>query len=145
MRISDWSSDVCSSDLQFLAEVIKQVEADLKTARLTARVTGRPKHYYSIYQKMIVGGREFSDIYDLVGIRILVEEDRECYSALGIVHSRWNPVLGRFQDYIAMPQFNLYQSMHTTVLGPQGKPVELQNRTFAMPRRTEYGVAAPRQ
>src|SRR3546814_15949165 len=80
MRISDWSSDVCSSDLQFLAEVIKQVEADLKTARLTARVTGRPKHYYSIYQKMIVGGREFSDIYDLVGIRILVEEDRECYS-----------------------------------------------------------------
>src|SRR3546814_3336420 len=118
MRISDWSSDVCSSDLQFLAEVIKQVEADLKTARLTARVTGRPKHYYSIYQKMIVGGREFSDIYDLVGIRILVEEDRECYSALGIVHSRWNPVLGRFKDYIAMPKFNMYQRSeeHTSEL-----------------------------
>nr|WP_179503694.1 bifunctional (p)ppGpp synthetase/guanosine-3',5'-bis(diphosphate) 3'-pyrophosphohydrolase [Nocardioides daedukensis] len=127
---------------QFLAEVIKQVEADLKTSRLTARVTGRPKHYYSIYQKMIVGGREFSDIYDLVGIRILVEEDRECYSALGIVHSRWNPVLGRFKDYIAMPKFNMYQSLHTTVIGPQGKPVEMQIRTFAMHRRAEYGVAA---
>ncbi|MDT0201461.1 bifunctional (p)ppGpp synthetase/guanosine-3',5'-bis(diphosphate) 3'-pyrophosphohydrolase [Nocardioides sp. AE5] len=127
---------------QFLAEVIEQVTADLKEAKISARVTGRPKHYYSIYQKMIVGGREFSDIYDLVGIRILVEEDRECYSALGVVHSRWNPVLGRFKDYVAMPKFNMYQSLHTTVIGPQGKPVEMQIRTFAMHRRAEYGVAA---
>jgi guanosine-3',5'-bis(diphosphate) 3'-pyrophosphohydrolase len=127
---------------QFLAEVIEKVEADLRDAKIKAKVTGRPKHYYSIYQKMIVGGREFSDIYDLVGIRILVEDDRDCYSVLGVLHSRWNPVLGRFKDYVAMPKFNMYQSLHTTVIGPQGKPVELQIRTFAMHRRAEYGVAA---
>ncbi len=127
---------------QFLAEVIAQVEADLREAKVKASVTGRPKHYYSIYQKMIVGGREFSDIYDLVGIRVLVENDRDCYTVLGVLHSRWNPVLGRFKDYVAMPKFNMYQSLHTTVIGPQGKPVELQIRTFAMHRRAEYGVAA---
>ena len=127
---------------QFLAEVITAVEADLREAKIKATVTGRPKHYYSIYQKMIVGGREFSDIYDLVGIRILVADDRDCYSVLGVLHSRWNPVLGRFKDYVAMPKFNMYQSLHTTVIGPQGKPVEMQIRTFAMHRRAEYGVAA---
>jgi len=127
---------------KFLAEVISQVERDLRDAKIKATVTGRPKHYYSIYQKMIVGGKEFSDIHDLVGIRILVAEDRDCYSVLGILHSRWNPVLGRFKDYVAMPKFNLYQSLHTTVIGPQGKPVEMQIRTFAMHRRAEYGVAA---
>ena len=127
---------------QFLAKVIEQVENDLKEARIKALVTGRPKHYYSIYQKMIVRGREFSDIYDLVGIRILVETDRDCYAALGVLHSRWNPVPGRFKDYVAMPKFNMYQSLHTTVIGLEGKPVELQIRTFAMHRRAEYGVAA---
>jgi GTP pyrophosphokinase len=127
---------------QFLAEVVAEIEHDLKAARINAKVTGRPKHYYSIYQKMIVGGRDFSDIYDLVGIRILVDEDRDCYSALGVIHSRWNPVLGRFKDYLAMPKFNMYQSLHTTVIGPQGKPVEVQIRTFAQHRRAEYGVAA---
>jgi len=127
---------------KFLAEVIAQVEQDLKDAKLKATVTGRPKHYYSIYQKMIVGGRDFSDIYDLVGIRILVEDDRDCYTVLGALHARWNPVLGRFKDYVAMPKFNMYQSLHTTVIGPQGKPVELQIRTYAMHRRAEYGVAA---
>ncbi|PWN03050.1 GTP pyrophosphokinase [Nocardioides silvaticus] len=127
---------------QFLAEVITQVEKDLREAKIKATVTGRPKHYYSIYQKMIVGGRDFSDIYDLVGIRILVEEDRDCYAVLGVLHSRWNPVLGRFKDYVAMPKFNMYQSLHTSVIGPQGKPVEMQIRTFAMHRRAEYGVAA---
>ncbi|HWJ82678.1 MAG TPA: bifunctional (p)ppGpp synthetase/guanosine-3',5'-bis(diphosphate) 3'-pyrophosphohydrolase [Nocardioides sp.] len=127
---------------QFLAEVITQVEKDLREAKIKATVTGRPKHYYSIYQKMIVGGRDFSDIYDLVGIRILVEEDRDCYGVLGVLHSRWNPVLGRFKDYVAMPKFNMYQSLHTTVIGPQGKPVEMQIRTFGMHRRAEYGVAA---
>lgn len=127
---------------QFLAEVISQVERDLREAKIKATVTGRPKHYYSIYQKMIVGGRDFSDIYDLVGIRILVEEDRDCYAVLGVLHSRWNPVLGRFKDYVAMPKFNMYQSLHTTVIGPQGKPVEMQIRTFGMHRRAEYGVAA---
>jgi len=127
---------------QFLRQVIEQVEGDLKDARIKARVGGRPKHYYSIYQKMIHGGREFTDIYDLVGIRILVDTDRECYGVLGVLHNRWNPIPGRFKDYVAMPKFNLYQSLHTTVIGPQGKPVEMQIRTFAMHRRAEYGVAA---
>ncbi|HEX5560868.1 MAG TPA: bifunctional (p)ppGpp synthetase/guanosine-3',5'-bis(diphosphate) 3'-pyrophosphohydrolase [Nocardioidaceae bacterium] len=127
---------------QFLAQVIAQVEADLREARIKAVVTGRPKHYYSIYQKMIVRGRELSDIYDLVGIRILVEWDRDCYAALGVLHSRWNPVPGRFKDFVAMPKFNMYQSLHTTVIGLHGKPVELQIRTFSMHRRAEYGVAA---
>jgi GTP diphosphokinase / guanosine-3',5'-bis(diphosphate) 3'-diphosphatase len=127
---------------QSLTQVIAQVEKDLRDARIKALVTGRPKHYYSIYQKMIVRGRDFSDIYDLVGIRILVESDRDCYAALGVLHSRWNPVAGRFKDFIAMPKFNMYQSLHTTVIGMQGKPVELQIRTFAMHRRAEYGVAA---
>ncbi|HXH78475.1 bifunctional (p)ppGpp synthetase/guanosine-3',5'-bis(diphosphate) 3'-pyrophosphohydrolase [Nocardioides sp.] len=135
-------ADRAPSRDQFLAEVIAGVEADLREAKIKAKVTGRPKHYYSIYQKMIVGGREFSDIYDLVGIRVLVEEDRDCYAVLGVLHSRWNPVLGRFKDYVAMPKFNMYQSLHTTVIGPQGKPVELQIRTFSMHRRAEYGVAA---
>src|SRR5215218_5585591 len=135
-------ADRAPSRDQFMAEVIQQVEGDLKDAKVKATVTGRPKHYYSIYQKMILGGREFTDIYDLVGIRVLVEEDRDCYSVLGVLHSRWNPVLGRFKDYVAMPKFNMYQSLHTTVMGPQGKPVELQIRTFSMHRRAEYGVAA---
>src|SRR6187551_2237179 len=127
---------------RFLAEVIEQVEQDLREAKVKATVTGRPKHYYSIYQKMILGGRGFSDIYDLVGIRVLVDDDRDCYSVLGVLHSRWNPILGRFKDYVAMPKFNMYQSLHTTVIGPQGKPVEIQIRTRAMHRRAEYGVAA---
>ena len=135
-------ADRAPSRDQFLAEVVEQVEGDLKDAKVKATVTGRPKHYYSIYQKMILGGREFTDIYDLVGLRVLVEEDRDCYSVLGVLHSRWNPVLGRFKDYVAMPKFNMYQSLHTTVIGPQGKPVEIQIRTRAMHRRAEYGVAA---
>ncbi|GAA0625783.1 GTP pyrophosphokinase [Sporichthya brevicatena] len=135
-------ADRAPSRDDYLAVVIDQVDADLKAARIKARVTGRPKHYYSIYQKMIVRGRDFADIYDLVGIRILVESVRDCYATLGAVHARWNPVPGRFKDYIAMPKFNMYQSLHTTVIGPEGKPVELQIRTHAMHRRAEYGVAA---
>ncbi|MBB5977602.1 GTP pyrophosphokinase [Kribbella solani] len=127
---------------EYLATVIDQVHEDLRSAKVKATVTGRPKHYYSIYQKMIVRGREFGDIYDLVGIRVLVESVRDCYAALGIMHARWNPVPGRFKDYIAMPKFNMYQSLHTTVIGPQGKPVELQIRSFSMHRRAEYGIAA---
>jgi len=126
----------------YLASVIEQVEQDIREAKLKATVTGRPKHYYSIYQKMIVRGRDFTDIYDLVGIRVLVESVRDCYAVLGVVHARWNPVPGRFKDFIAMPKFNMYQSLHTTVIGPGGKPVEKQIRTFAMHRRAEYGIAA---
>jgi GTP diphosphokinase / guanosine-3',5'-bis(diphosphate) 3'-diphosphatase len=127
---------------EFLAKVTAQVQEDLRSAKIKATVTGRPKHYYSIYQKMIVRGREFSDIYDLVGIRVLVESVRDCYAALGVMHARWNPVAGRFKDFVAMPKFNMYQSLHTTVIGPQGKPVELQIRTYGMHRRAEYGIAA---
>jgi GTP diphosphokinase / guanosine-3',5'-bis(diphosphate) 3'-diphosphatase len=127
---------------EFLAQVTDMVQGDLHSARIKATVTGRPKHYYSVYQKMIVRGRDFADIYDLVGIRVLVESVRDCYAALGTIHARWNPVPGRFKDYIAMPKFNMYQSLHTTVIGPEGKPVELQIRTHSMHRRAEYGVAA---
>src|SRR3954451_21746575 len=127
---------------EFLATVIEQVHADLKAAKIKATVTGRPKHYYSIYQKMVVRGRDFQDIYNLVGLRVLVEDNRDCYAALGVLHVRWNPLPGRFKDYIAMPKFNMYQSLHTTVLGPEGKPVELQIRTEEMHRRAEFGVAA---
>ncbi len=127
---------------QYLSRVIDQVLSDLRAAKIKAAVTGRPKHYYSIYQKMVVRGRDFQEIYDLVGLRILVESNRDCYAALGVLHVRWNPLPGRFKDYIAMPKFNMYQSLHTTVLGPEGKPVELQIRTDDMHRRAEYGVAA---
>ncbi|MFD9725845.1 RelA/SpoT family protein [Streptomyces sp. NPDC059072] len=127
---------------EYLAVVTDEVMVDLRAARIKATVTGRPKHYYSVYQKMIVRGRDFAEIYDLVGIRVLVDTVRDCYAALGTVHARWNPVPGRFKDYIAMPKFNMYQSLHTTVIGPSGKPVELQIRTFDMHRRAEYGIAA---
>ncbi|THA27328.1 bifunctional (p)ppGpp synthetase/guanosine-3',5'-bis(diphosphate) 3'-pyrophosphohydrolase [Streptomyces sp. RKND-216] len=127
---------------EYLAIVTDEVQTDLRGARIKATVTGRPKHYYSVYQKMIVRGRDFAEIYDLVGIRVLVDTVRDCYAALGTVHARWNPVPGRFKDYIAMPKFNMYQSLHTTVIGPGGKPVELQIRTFDMHRRAEYGIAA---
>ena len=127
---------------EYLAVVRDQVGTDLRSAKIKATVSGRPKHYYSIYQKMIVRGRDFADIYDLVGVRVLVDSVRDCYAALGSLHARWNPVPGRFKDYIAMPKFNLYQSLHTTVIGPGGKPVEIQIRTNDMHRRAEYGVAA---
>jgi len=126
----------------FLQEVIEEVAADLRNAKVKARVTGRPKHYYSVYQKMIARNVSFDEIYDLVGIRVLVDSVRDCYAVLGTVHARWNPIPGRFKDYIAMPKFNMYQSLHTTVIGPEGKPVELQIRTWGMHRRSEYGVAA---
>lgn len=126
----------------FMDRVINEVDSDLGHAKIKASLSGRPKHYYSIYQKMLVRGREFSDIFDLVGVRVLVETVADCYAVLGVVHARWNPIPGRFKDYISLPKFNMYQSLHTTVIGPQGKPVELQIRTFAMHRRAEYGVAA---
>ncbi len=135
-------ADRAPSRDEYLALVIERVNSDLHEAKIKATVTGRPKHYSSIYQKMIVRGRELADIYDLVGIRILVDNVRDCYATLGTIHARWNPVPGRFKDYIAMPKFNMYQSLHTTVIGPQGKPVEMQIRTFAMHRRADYGIAA---
>ena len=127
---------------EFVHEVIDAVKEDLKAARIRGTVVGRPKQYYSIYQKMIVRGREFNEIYDLVGIRVLVTSLRDCYAVLGAIHARWNPIPGRFKDYIATPKFNLYQSLHTTVIGPHGRAVELQIRTEEMHQRAEFGVAA---
>lgn len=125
-----------------LRQVTNKVQGDLRASKIKAETTGRPKHLYSVYQKMIVRGRDFNDIYDLVGVRILVETVRDCYAALGVIHANWQPVPGRFKDYIAMPKFNMYQSLHTTVIGPTGKPVEMQIRTNAMHRTAEYGIAA---
>jgi GTP pyrophosphokinase len=127
---------------EFIDSVIANIEEDLRENRIRGRVAGRPKQYYSIYQKMVVRGREFDDIYDLVGIRVIVQDVRDCYAILGSIHSRWSPVPGRFKDYIAMPKFNLYQSLHTTVIGPAGRSIEIQIRTQEMHQRAEYGVAA---
>ena len=127
---------------EYIDTVISSIEADLKDSKIKGKVGGRPKQFYSIYQKMVVRGREFDDIYDLVGIRVLVPTVRDCYAVLGSIHSRWNPVPGRFKDYIAMPKFNLYQSLHTTVIGPGGRAVEIQIRTNEMHNRAEFGVAA---
>ena len=135
-------ADRAPSREEFLERVVRDVESDLRHGKVKATVTGRPKHYFSIYQKMLVGGRDFADIFDLVGVRILVDSVADCYAVVGVLHARWNPIPGRFKDYICVPKFNMYQSLHTTVIGPQGKPVELQIRTRAMHRRAEYGVAA---
>ena len=124
------------------AEVVDAVEKDLQRDLITATVTGRKKHFFSVYQKMVVRGREFNEIYDLVGIRVLVNDVKDCYAVLGSIHARWSPVPGRFKDYIAMPKFNLYQSLHTTVIGPNGKAIEIQIRTYEMHSRAEFGIAA---
>ncbi|MBP6147564.1 MAG: bifunctional (p)ppGpp synthetase/guanosine-3',5'-bis(diphosphate) 3'-pyrophosphohydrolase [Candidatus Planktophila sp.] len=124
------------------AEVIGAVEGDLAKDGVESTVTGRKKHYYSVYQKMVVRGRDFNDIYDLVGIRVLVNDVKDCYAVLGSIHARWSPIPGRFKDYIAMPKFNLYQSLHTTVIGPNGKAIEIQIRTYDMHSRAEFGIAA---
>ena len=126
----------------YLAKVRAEIGAALAAMKVTAKVEGRPKHYWSIYQKMIVKGRDFDDIHDLVGVRILCDEIRDCYAAVGVVHSLWQPMPGRFKDYIAQPRFGVYQSLHTTVVGPEGKPLEVQIRTADMHRTAEYGIAA---
>jgi len=126
----------------FVRRVVGEVTDDLRSAKVRGDVAGRPKQFYSIYQKMVQRGREFDDIYDLVGIRIIVPTVRDCYALLGLIHARWNPLPGRFKDYIATPKFNLYQSLHTTVVGPEGRAVEIQIRTPEMHHRAEYGVAA---
>ncbi|MCJ7726858.1 MAG: bifunctional (p)ppGpp synthetase/guanosine-3',5'-bis(diphosphate) 3'-pyrophosphohydrolase [Acidimicrobiia bacterium] len=126
----------------YLEGIISEIRAMLADQDVKAVVTGRPKHIYSIYRKMVEGGRSFEEIHDLIGIRIVTAEVADCYAALGMVHTRWPPVHGRFKDYIAMPKFNLYQSLHTTVVGKDGKPLEVQIRTVEMHERAERGIAA---
>lgn len=127
---------------KYIQEVVAAVESDLRDLRVRGKVGGRPKQMYSVYQKMVIRGREFDDIYDLVGIRVLVGTVRDCYAVLGAIHARWTPLPGRFKDYIATPKFNLYQSLHTTVIGPGGRTVEIQIRTHEMHQQAEFGVAA---
>ncbi|HLA93040.1 MAG TPA: bifunctional (p)ppGpp synthetase/guanosine-3',5'-bis(diphosphate) 3'-pyrophosphohydrolase [Actinomycetota bacterium] len=127
---------------QYVDGVLDAARTRLREAGVKAEVVGRPKHLYSIYEKMVIGGKEFNEIYDLAGMRVLVDSVRDGYAALGAVHSLWKPVPGRFKDYIAMPKSNMYQSLHTTVVGPQGRPIEVQIRTRDMNRTAEYGIAA---
>jgi GTP diphosphokinase / guanosine-3',5'-bis(diphosphate) 3'-diphosphatase len=126
----------------YLRKVVDELTSHLESSQIKADVQGRPKHYYSINQKMIVRGRDFDDIHDLVGVRIMVDDVRDCYAAMGVVHALWQPMPGRFKDYIAQPRFGVYQSLHTTVIGPDGKPLEVQIRTHEMHRTAEYGIAA---
>jgi guanosine-3',5'-bis(diphosphate) 3'-pyrophosphohydrolase len=126
----------------YLGEVMDTLSKKLAEFGIAAEVRGRPKHFWSIYEKMVVGGKEFDEIFDLVGLRLIVDEERDCWAALGAIHALWSPVQGRFKDYINSPKFNLYQSLHTTVIGPRGKSVEVQVRTQEMHRRAEFGVAA---
>ncbi len=126
----------------YLAKTIGQVQQWLKEVKINAELTARGKHLWSIYEKMVQKGREFDDIYDLLAIRIVVQSEKDCYTVLGAIHGHWKPIVGRFKDYIAMPKFNLYQSLHTTVVGPGGKPIEVQIRTQEMHHRAEWGVAS---
>ncbi|HEU4318834.1 MAG TPA: bifunctional (p)ppGpp synthetase/guanosine-3',5'-bis(diphosphate) 3'-pyrophosphohydrolase [Acidimicrobiia bacterium] len=126
----------------FIEKMTEEIAGMLADSGIEAVVTGRPKHQFSIYRKMLEQNRPFEDIHDLIGIRIITQNTRDCYAALGLVHSHWVPVTGRFKDYVAMPKINLYQSLHTTVIGPDGKPLEVQIRTEEMHGRAESGIAA---
>lgn len=126
----------------FVRDIQDALEKALKVTDLDASIKGRPKHFYSIYQKMIGQKKTFGEIYDLLGLRVIVDTVQDCYEVLGIVHTLWKPMPGRFKDYVAMPKSNMYQSLHTTVIGPQGEPFEVQIRTREMDRTAEYGIAA---
>lgn len=127
---------------EFIQQVINMLNEKLIEMGIKAEITGRPKNFYSIYKKMKEQQKDFTEIYDVLAIRIFVETVKDCYGALGIAHTIWKPIPGRFKDYVAMPKTNMYQSLHTTVIGPKGEPFEIQIRTFEMHRTAEYGIAA---
>jgi len=122
-------------------QVIAFLQEKLREVGIEARISGRPKHFYSIWKKMHEGGREFDEIYDLTAVRVITKSVRDCYGALGVIHSLWKPVPGRFKDFIAMPKVNMYQSLHTTVIGPKGDPVEIQIRTLEMHRIARHALS----